>query len=188
MPLNPEKYLDGLANGIVPIIQRIYDNMFPQVASFVKNNKGTLVDAEDIFQKSLMQIIARYRIRPFSISHTFEGYFFTVCKNLWRRELKRRKKEVTNQQVLELENKNQNLTMCTLEQEKWEIFNENLQALSENCKTILSYFFNKKPYSEIMELMGYTSDNVVRQRIFKCKKKLTELIKEDPKYKLINKQ
>ena len=72
-----------------------------------------------------------------------------------------------------------------MEQEKWELFQEKLEALSDNCKTILKLFFKKTPYVEIAKKLEYASDNVLRQRIFKCKKKLSELIKKDSRYTLL---
>ena len=47
---------------------------------------------------------------------------------------------------------------------------------------ILSLFFAKTPYAEIVASTEYTSETVVRQRVFKCKKKLTDLIKEDLRF------
>ena len=46
--------------------------------------EGNTTDAEDIFQKALLQIVVRYKKEKFQIKTSFEGYLFTVCKNLWR--------------------------------------------------------------------------------------------------------
>jgi len=75
--------------------------------------------------------------------------------------------------------------MATLEQEKWELFQEKLTQLSGNCKQLLQLFFQKVPYKDIVEKLGYNTDNVVRQRIFNCKSQLTKLIKKDSRYKQI---
>jgi len=187
MLLEPEKYLEGLSDGVEPIIKKVYDGIFPNVLTFVKRNKGTKEDAQDIFQKALMQIIARYKIRPFVIQYSFEAYFFTVCKNLWRKELQKQKNRVTNANQTILSNKAEEMALDTLNQEKWGIFNEKFEELSKNCKLILKDFFNKVPYEEIMRKMSYTSNNVLRQRIYKCKKKLTELIVNDTRYKSLKK-
>ena len=41
----------------------------------------------------------------------------------------------------------------------------------------------KIPYEEIVEAFGYASSTVARQRVFKCKAKLVQLIKFDKRYK-----
>lgn len=185
--MSPNEYLEGLSNGDSKVIAHIYHHTYPKVAKFVLNNSGSPVDAEDIFQKALLQFIARYRLNKFQIKTSFEGYFFQACKNLWRRELNNRKREVTNTGKRELLNEENEMALAALEQEKWELFQEKLEELSDNCKTILKLFFKKTPYPEIAEQMEYTSDNVLRQRIFKCKKKLTELIKKDSRYRALKK-
>ena len=85
-------YLQGLLSGDDRIINTIYKKNFPSVLSFVKRNKGTYEDAEEVFQDALFQLTVRMKVRSFEIKSTFEGYLFTVCKNLWRKELNNRKK------------------------------------------------------------------------------------------------
>ena len=48
---------------------------------------------------------------------------------------------------------------------------------SDNCKEILSSYFNGLSYEEILKEYAYASINTVRQRVFKCRTKLINLIK-----------
>ncbi len=176
------KFLVALANGDSEVIMTIYKENFPKVKSFVLRNKGQLEDAEDIFQKALLQIAVRYKKEPFIITSSFEGYLFTVCKNLWRRELNKSKKKVTGDGFFEPMDNERDMALATLEQERWELFTECLNKISENCKIILQLFFARTPYSVIVEKMKYSSETVARQRVFKCKAKLTELIKNHKRY------
>ncbi|RZS93151.1 RNA polymerase sigma factor [Aquimarina brevivitae] len=178
-----ESLLNDVANGDKIALQRLYTVVFPKIHSFVLKNKGKQEDAEDVFQKALMQIIARYKVKGLSIESSFEAFLFTACRNLWRRELNKRKKVVTNQEVVELYNEAEDMTAATLEQEKWELFQEKLLELSENCKTLLKLFFKKTPYKDIVKQLRYNSDNVVRQRIFNCKSQLTKMITNDVRFK-----
>ena len=73
--------------------------------------------------------------------------------------------------------------MSIIEQKKWELFTEALQKLSDNCKAILGMFFAKIPYAKIVEKMNYSSETVARQRVFKCKNKLKDIIKKDSRFK-----
>ena len=139
-------------------------------------------DAEDIFQKALLQIAVRYKKQPFEIKVSPEAYMYTVCKNLWRRELNKSKKRVTNEGSIELVSEEKDLAMAALEQERQELFVEKLHLISENCKKILNLFFAKVPYVEIMKEYQYNSETVVRQRVFKCKKQLKDLITRDARY------
>lgn len=176
-------FLNALINGDSKKIESIYTDNFMSVQKFILQNKGNKEDAEDIFQKALLQIAVRYKKDRFEIKTTFGGYLFTVCKNLWRKELNKNKKRVTNNTIAEQYSEERDNSFAIIEQKRQELFVEKLQLISINCKNILMLFFSKTPYSEIVAQTEYSSETVVRQRVFKCKKKLTELIKSDKRYR-----
>lgn len=182
---NNLRYLNALVQRDSKEIDKLYRENFPGVRNFVIQNKGNKEDAEDIFQKALLQLAVRYRKEKFTIHTSFEAYLFTTCKNLWRRELNRSKKEVTKEYPLEQESETTDMAMALLEQQRWELYQECLEQISENCKKILRMFFAKTSYSKIVEIMGYTTETVARQRVFKCKTKLKQLITEDQRYNLL---
>jgi RNA polymerase sigma factor (sigma-70 family) len=175
-------FLKALALGNSKKIEHIYDANFQSVKRFIIQNKGKTEDAEDIFQKALLQIAVRYKKEAFEIKTSFEAYLFTVCKNLWRRELNNSKNWVTNNTIVELYSEERDGSFAIIEQKRQELFIEKLGMISDNCKKILTLFFAKVPYMEIVEQSDYTSEKAVRQRVFKCKKKLTELVQGDNRY------
>lgn len=175
-------YLIALVQGNSREIQKVYEKNFPAVKKFVFQNKGRQEDAEDIFQKALLQLAVRYKREAFDIKISFEAYLFTVCKNLWRRELNKLKYKVTNNEVIELENEERDAAFALLEQKRWELFTESLALISDNCKKVLKLFFAKISYTKIVTEMQYNSETVARQRVFKCKNKLKELVKKDKRY------
>lgn len=178
----PNRFIEGLISKDEKIILEIYEIVFPRVLKFVKTNSGNSFDAEDVFQKALMQIMARLEVKRFEITSAFESYLFVACKNLWRKELIKMKREVTNYTLIEPQDEHRSLAISALEQERWEFFQDMILKLSDNCKTILDKFFNKIPYKQIALELGYADESVVRQRVFKCKKKLTELIRSNSRY------
>ncbi|WP_378173574.1 RNA polymerase sigma factor [Aquimarina sp. SS2-1] len=182
-----EQYLTSLLSNDSKGIMKIYTEVFPRVRKFLLQNKGTQQDAEDIFQKALIQITVRYRKERFEINTSFEAYLFTACKNLWRRQLNTSKNRVTNSDVIELVPAERDTALTILEQKRWELFTEKLDLISENCKKILTMFFNNSSYADIVNKMGYSSETVARQRVFKCKTKLSKTIKEDQRYNSLKK-
>ena len=175
-------YLKALIEGDRVVIKTIYSNTLPRVIKFVCQNKGSEDDAKEVFQNALLQLVVRYKKDQFVITGSFEAYLFTVCKNMWRRELKRRKIEVTSNSFLELRDKDEDIVYAILEQKQWEIFNDAINKLSDNCKRIMDLFFSRIPYAEMLKILNYTSENVIRQRVFKCKAKLKSLIIEDHRF------
>ncbi|WP_299683449.1 RNA polymerase sigma factor [uncultured Tenacibaculum sp.] len=178
----PSDIIKEITIGNRKVIQGLYNSVFPKIKSYVIKNNGNTEDAEDIFQKVLIQIISRYKTKPFVINSTIDGFLYVAASNLWKRELNKRKKKVTNATIFEHLNEEEDLTLSVLEQEKWELFQEMLHAISDNCKKLLQLFFKKTPYKKIVSELGYKSDNVVRQRIFNCKAQLTKAIQSDFRY------
>lgn len=175
-------YLEGLRNGDRKTIEAIYNTMYPKVRYFILKNKGKHHDTEEVFHNALFQLTVRLRIGEVKINSSFEAYLFTMCKNLWRKELNNKKKWVRKQDELTHREEEYDHSKAIIDQERWELFEEKMELLSENCKELLKAYFNKIPYAQIVKQFNYTSNNVAFQRIFKCKKQLTDLIKSDSSY------
>jgi len=177
-----KNYIEALVKGDEKQILDIYNLFFPKVKSFIIRNKGKEEDAKDVFHDALIYLIMKQKESPLNIS-SFEGYLFTICKNLWRSKLKNQKEWVMKDDILTLHTKENDLSFFILEQERLEFYQEKFQLLSDNCKEILSNYFNGMNYEELMKELSYNSINVVRQRVFKCRAKITKLIKIDERYK-----
>ena len=185
LPGENHPQIEKLLQGDEGTIRLLYDTLFPKFAGFVKNNNGIYSDAEEIFHDALYQLIARAKVSGVQIKTSFEAYVFTVCKNLWMKELNKRKKRVRNDGVFELKAEEDDQTASIIEQERWDLFEEMIDQLSDNCRNLLKDYFKKVPYSEIVKKFSYATENTAFQRIFKCKKKLAELIKGDNRFRTL---
>lgn len=176
-----EKYLNALIKGDQKTTSEIYTKFYNKVSSFVLNNKGKQEDVEDVFHDALLYLIVAHKKKPLKID-SFEAYFFTICKNIWRTSLKNKKKQVMNTTFLPLEYKELTLISYIIQQDRADLYRDGFQKLSSNCKEILGNYFNGMNYQELLEEYSYSSINTVRQRVFKCKAKLISLIKKDNRY------
>ncbi len=185
--MNHQEYdnylLNSLVTGDASGIKKIYEKIYPKVLGYIYKHQGSEDDAKDIMQKGLLQLAARAQTKEFTITSSFEAYLFTTCKNAWRRESKMSKLRVTNTKTLTLISEEREIALAAYEQEKWELFQEKMNSISENCRKVLKSYFNKIPYAQIAKELGYASENTVRQRIFKCKSKLREAVQSDLRYK-----
>ena len=184
MPLNTADHslLKNLIESNGKTSSELYNKFFPKVLKYINIHDGDLQNAQDIFQSAIVLLILQARKKDFEIKSTLEGYFFTICKNLWRKEKKDTKSRVTNEGVLNLISEERSLALKALENDRWLLYKEKFEVLSENCKKVMQLSFEKVPYKKIATLLNYSSENTVRQRIFKCKTKLSELIKDDLRY------
>jgi len=177
------RYVAALLNNDESIIREIYKLNFSKVSGFVKSNKGDNEDALDVFHDALLYIIVTQKEKEYTIRF-FEAYLLTICKNIWKRTVKKR---VMNSDLPTLVDDETDLGLFILEQQCHDLYIEKFQALSENCQSLLSEYFNGFSYENLMNSYGYTTINTVRQRIFKCRTKLISLIKKDTLYKKISK-
>lgn len=170
-----EQFLKGNQKTIEEIYRVSYDN----VEKYIKANGGSSQDAEDIFHSSLVQIYEKLKSGKTKIK-SFHDYVFIVCRNLWRRE--KAKSRVTDSDVVTLLSEEHDQTRFSIESEQWELYNEKLNLLSENCKKLLKMIFDRKTYTEIVDHFSYSTQSVARQRVFKCKAKLVQLISSDIRF------
>ncbi len=172
-------FIEGFLGGNKFVLKKIYDNSFPSVKNFILSRSGSQKDAEDVFQNALLLLFVKLKKEKVKIQ-SFDNYLFIVCRNLWRRE--KAKNRVTNVDNITLISEDLDLAGFYVEENQWELYNEKFKQLSEQCKEIIKLVFKKVPYAEIVKQFDYASQTVARQRVFKCKKRLIQLIKNDQRY------
>lgn len=183
MEVDTERYINALLNANDLVIKEIYSKIYPKIVSYILANKGGKDDALDVFQDALMYIIITQKEKR-TVILSFEAYLFVVCKNIWKKKLKN---EVIKTDVVTLVNNDIDMAAFILEQKSFDFYISKFNLLSENCKEILSVYFNGATYEDLLLEYAYATINTVRQRVFKCRTKLIELIKEDKEFQRIKK-
>lgn len=175
---------DSLITGDSKGILEIYQLVYPSIMKYIRNNSGNQEDAEDIFQRALLHVTTKSKVKNYQPMENFEWYLYGICKNLWLKELNYRKKWTSKVEIQEVTDESSTKLMALeiLEHDRREVYLRNFNLLSDNCKKVLSLFLKKRKQKEIAEELGYNSEAVVRQRVFKCKSKLTKFIQKDASY------
>lgn len=173
--------LDQIRNGDRDAIKSLYQDAFHYCASFVLKNKGSMEDAKELFQESLLVLMRKCQSPDFEIKHSVKAFMYTVIKNLWLKQLNQRHKgglELTidapdNHLELvatdELEEKN------ILEQRHQQLY-AGMQQLKEDCRQLIKMtFFQKLSDKEIAPMLDYSLE-FVRQKRRRCIKSLQILV------------
>jgi DNA-directed RNA polymerase specialized sigma24 family protein len=71
----------------------LYKNYFGVVSRFIVNNKGTNHDAEDIFQDTMIALVAKLRQDDFVLEASVKTYIMAIAKNLWFKKLRTANRE-----------------------------------------------------------------------------------------------
>jgi RNA polymerase sigma factor (sigma-70 family) len=71
---------------------QIYKRGYPVIRDLVMKNHGNLDDSQDIFQEGLAIVHNNILEGTFKEKSTIQTYLYSICRNLWMRELRRREK------------------------------------------------------------------------------------------------
>ena len=177
------RYLLGLKKQREEVLREIYDNYFPGIKNHVINNSGSDEDAEDVFHDALIVIYRKVKNDSLELTSSFHTFLFAICKNLWLKKLKRKKRKsgvtIEDAEVLTILNDSEQEIETT---ERFALYREKFQLLGEDCQKLLLLYFERKNMEEIAEAMGFGSEGYARKRKFQCKDKLTKLIKADERF------
>lgn len=150
----------------------------PSVEKYIKKNSGDFDDAKDIFHDALLNFILKVKEGKDDIGD-IKGYLFVSCRNSWITKQRRAQKFSSTETMIMNEGHdevNENMD----EQERSDIMDELLTALGERCKELLKLtFYMDFSLKEAAEALGISSDEVAKTTQYRCKKKLTALIKEN---------
>ena len=182
-----QKYIDGLLKNNSFIIQAIYDKFVPKVVNYIKQNSGSSDQAQDVVQDTMVTIYNQASEKGLQLTCPFDAYFFLLCKRKWLNVLKKTSnKEVTiNEEVLSKGDEAQELAFETsVFGEKQALFAEMFEKLGNACKDLLKASFKIKSMEEVAASLNVTYA-YARKKKSLCIGKLTELVRESPKFNQI---
>ncbi|MCX7955200.1 MAG: sigma-70 family RNA polymerase sigma factor [Bacteroidales bacterium] len=172
-----KKLLEDLKNTNQMAIFYIYKKFYPTILNFIKLNGGDENDAKDIFQESVLSLFYNLQNPNFELKCQLKTYLYSVSKNLWLNELKKKNKitndlsevEEIEEEFIELSEKNENLL-----REKRLL--KALEKLGEPCKTIIELFYVERlSMQQIAERMGYTNAENAKNQKYKCLLRLKKI-------------
>ena len=184
--LTTQEILDGIRSKKSNVLQLVYKENYPVVENFILRNSGKSVDAEDIFQETIVIIYRRIINDKIKLDCSFNTFLFSITKILWHEELRRKKKLNEKQLIDETTGQlDDNLLSIIEDFNKPKLVQKHLLKISPKCRKLLMLFYSNVSLKEIAKKLGFTSTNYVKKRKANCKKILIELIKSDPNYQEI---
>jgi RNA polymerase sigma factor (sigma-70 family) len=179
-----EELIPGIRDHSSEILEYIYCTCFPVIENYILHNNGNHEQAEDVFQEAMIIIYDRIRNRDLTLSCKFNTYLYAICKNIWIQERKKYLLHVDRlrHQPMEVHEPDPDEDPV-LSRHLDELFNRHFGQLSEDCRTILSMFFNNYTIEEIRERMNYKDLHHTADRKYRCKKSLIRRIIRDPLFK-----
>lgn len=171
MKLTDSQVIQRIKLGDESALDYLYKQHYKMMLRMILRNNGTEQEALDIFQDALIVFWQKAMDANFELSSKISTYLFSVCKNLWRKELERKKKFEDSDKEASEYNQLEN-------QEMVKIIHDCINELGDSCKQILSYhYFDGLSMDQIAKKMGLANSDTAKTKRYKCKKRLDDLIR-----------
>jgi RNA polymerase sigma factor (sigma-70 family) len=164
-------------------LSQLYSSHYGMLEHYIIQNSGSVDDAADLIQEVMLVFVKLVSEGKFRGEASIKSFLYSICKNLWITELRKRKSTDARHQRYEGE-KDQLDTDISTQISK----NENLkfvmdlfEKLGEKCKQVLTlFYFEELPMKEICEKLEFSSEQVLRNKKYKCLQSLTDQVKSSP--------
>jgi RNA polymerase sigma factor (sigma-70 family) len=160
----------------------LYKNYFGIVKRFITNNNGTGGDAEDIFQDTMIALVAKLRQDDFVLEAAVKTYIMAIAKKLWFKKLRNANKETEFTDLHD--NKFYEEINLAIEQEK--TYRDKLQnyihQITDHCKGLIhDMFFKNKPIEQIQKDYGYSTKHNAQNQKYKCVEQIRKVKEREEK-------
>jgi RNA polymerase sigma factor (sigma-70 family) len=174
--------LDQMRRGDEEALVTLHHAHRRAITSYVLKNNGTADDAEDMLQESLIILWERVRSGRFEHSARLGTFLFGIAKNLWKRSLARRRREVPAENDAEIGDDALSVLDVLIGQEETTVVLESLQKVGETCRRLLLlYYWEELSMEEIAARMGFANATTAKSKKYQCKKALERILSEHMK-------
>jgi RNA polymerase sigma factor (sigma-70 family) len=163
----------GLLRNDPGTLRTLYTDHFPVVRQYVLKNSGTVADAQDVFQESVMVLWLTVKEGRFKAGAGGEvgGFLFRVAKNKWLdtvRSAAHRNMKIVHEDRLHAEP----LEVQDDIDDRLARLRSVYDKLDDKCRTVLDqFYFERKDLATIAKHMGVEEESI-RTIKYRCMMKL----------------
>lgn len=193
-----EQLIDGIKSHNHKIISFIYQHYFPMIRNIIKKNyKGTVEDAKDVFQDSLIVIYEGVMSEPpLKIQYSFFNFLAILCRRKMIGITRKRyitvtyeneyeppiESEISKSEILELE-----ILELIKKTERIKLYQKHFNEIGEKCQKLIKMVLEGFTIKEITIKLDFINENYTKRRRNQCKESLFKKIYFDSQLKkLIN--
>jgi len=165
------------------VIKYLYRNYYHGLCNYIKLNQGSEQDAQDIFQDVIVNFIETIKGNKFRGESSIKTFLYTLCRYAWLNELKKRNRVLLREEKYEgsREPQDKDISHLMVEREAKSMVMAMIEKLGNVCKRILvAYYYDDLPMKEILPLVEFQNEQVLRNKKYKCLKTLEQMLTENP--------
>jgi RNA polymerase sigma factor (sigma-70 family) len=164
-------------------IKYMYRAYYELLSVYTCNNSGNEEDAQDVFQEVLVAFIDLVQKNKFRGESSIKTFLYTMNRNIWLNELKKRGKAEKRNMIFENEKDSNLLDVSHLivQNETRKQILSIVDELGEICKKILlAVYYENLSMKEILLNVEYETEQALRNKKSKCLKQLEQLLTANP--------
>ena len=155
-------------NGAYALLYTFY---YPAVERLVLRNSGTKAHAQDVFQETVLVLLAKVPTEDFTLTSSLKTYLLAIASNLWLKRL-REARHVVRAELAELDHHGPPVEPVVFAGETPTAPQQVrglLARFSATCLALIqALFFRHKTIQEVTQENGYTSVHNAQNQKYKC--------------------
>lgn len=170
--------LNSLRNGDDKVLKTIYRQNYHTIVNMVTNNGGSLQEAKDIYQETLIVFYEKVKEEDFELNCQIKTFLYSVSRRLWLKQLQRKQRY-----TIPLTDSDEYVDLSWEDvgdkEDQYNAMHTALESLGEPCKSILKDFYlRNQSMEEITDKFGYTNADNAKNQKYKCLKRLKKVFFE----------
>lgn len=150
----------------------IYKKVFPKVAQYISRKGGSLDDAKDIFQESIVIYYEKALTANIKLNNE-QAYLMGIAKHLWLKKFSTNKEQPLDNELFQhLQETEEEKPIAT----KLLLY---LETAGQKCMNLLkAFYYDQAPVQEIADLFGYSGIRSATVQKYKCLEKVRDTVKQ----------
>lgn len=174
--------IEGLRLKDPAIFRYLYREYSGLIAGHVRKNSGTLEDAREIIQITLVELWNAVQEDRYQEQGKLDRYIYQLAANNWRYELRRRRNNpqtvLGDVHTAMHDDSDQHLAFAVVKDRSLNALHRALSILEQPCRDIIQrYHLQEENLIDMAQQLAYDYNNL-RKRIFDCRKKLKRITEE----------
>jgi RNA polymerase sigma factor (sigma-70 family) len=164
-------------------VRFLYYQYYDALSIYIRQNNGSGQDAEDVFQEVVVTFIELVSKNKFRGESSIKTFLYSLNRHIWLNELKKRNR--MEQRNLKFEKSRDQVeadagAYIAGREARAQILTV-VEQLGEACKQVLmAFYYQELSVKEMLAFLPYENEQVVRNKKYKCLKKLEEMLHQDP--------
>lgn len=174
------RLVDLIRKGDEEALAILFEENRRPIYSYVIRNSGTVDDAEDMLQESLVILWERVRSGRYEYAAKLSTFIFATVKNLWSRRLAKRRREYPTELDPEVHSDgNPSALESIIDSENVELVRKALRKIGEQCRKLLTlYYWEELSMEEIAASLGFANAATAKAKKYQCKEALKKALQQ----------